>query len=314
MTLFNFIRALFTYSEGDGDDTDDRLEEGDFFDELEDEESEGDDEGKGDETDDDDTDDDDADDADDDDDDDDDDDEDGESDDDDSDESGEGAEEEEEPQADSAALALRAAIKTRLDAAKAAKGDGAPSIDMPTVKAIKEAFPNVNEDDVEQISKIAAMVVQQTLSSYDSKIVRPVVEANEAIARANRLERGVREFNTEYPGALKNPKVSEAMSSIYDEMAKEYGVEGADSVSVEEYFLMTGAKGKKVAKKAAKGAVQKAADDQKKKAVKATTKPGHVAKMKAGKGRRKKGDPDSEAVKETMTYIRKRHIDPFTIR
>ena len=226
-----------------------------------------------------------------------------------SDESGEGAGEEGAgPMPGASAFALEHAVKARLSVRKDSS-DSDFELDIPTVEDLAAEFPDMHNDDLQGISRVAAAIVKKTISAYDNKRVGSVIKASTEAKRASELEAGVREFLTKYPDAFGESGVEDAMSAKYQELAAEFDVPTADSVSVEEYYLMVGGSAKPV-RASGKGKQAAKAAAQKNSATRANARHGTIAKVKTGKQKRRK---DEDLLAQTAKHIQQHHFNPFTM-
>ena len=290
-----------SFLDGEDDDGEDGGEDDDSAGDAEDQGDEGDTDG---DTDDEDSDDDDGEDADDDDEDD------SESDEEDSDESGDEAGEEdlEPPVAGASALALEQAVKSRLTTEKAGSTTaGELDVEVPTLEELQRDFPEMHEDDLTGIRSVSAHIIKKALRGYDDTRVKPVITASDKNARAALLEQGVRTFMDRYPNAFARPGVEAAMSAKYQELAADFDVEYADSVTVEEYYLMIGGQDKPQQKPVGKSTKKAAA--QKRKSRRAVNTPGSIARVKTG-GKRK-GSGERRLLKKTAATIQRTQFNPF---
>lgn len=219
---------------------------------------------------------------------------------------------------DAVALAIRTAVKARLSAQKDTQGKAEEAtkftVSMPSVEALKEIpdLKDVDDEDLKRIHAIAAAVVKQAVSTFYEGTTKPFVESLTKHTKAQRAQESAAAFNKKYPGVLKEEANRVAMLAVYDELSKEFGKDLAESVSLEELYLASGAKGKKAAAKATEGIVSKAAEQQKAEATKAQQTTERVARVRAGGP--SKRDPETDIRRSTFDHIRRTTFQPFVIR
>ncbi len=255
----------------------------------------------------------------DDDDDDDDDDEDAESTDDDTDSEGAGGEERVDP---AISLTLQRNWEGRMEvASKQTRPDPLAvirnsNLEIPEATRAKVTKLFEEEKDIDAIATVLQELAPALFSAYDEARVAPVMDAAEITSRAQRLERGVTDFDKSYPGA-RTDDINQAMADKYDEFKQKYGYKAADAVPVDDYFVMAGgvlpkkkAESKKKPKR--KGKSRKArAEEEKRRSLSTTREPSRVARPKnpkGGKGRRRKSTED---VDETFDAVQATRFDPF---
>lgn len=214
-------------------------------------------------------------------------------------------------------LALRTALRARLAAQKETSGREKPKdfiVSMPSVESLKEIpdLKDVDDEDLKRIHAIAAAVVKQAVSTFYEGTTKPFMESLTKHTKQQRAQESVAVFNKKYPSALKNEEVKKAMLAVYDELDKEFGRDLAESVSLEELYLASGAKGAKAAKKATEGIVSKAAEQQKAEATKAQQPTERVARVRTGGP--SKPDAEGDIRRATFDHIRRTTFQPFVIR
>lgn len=214
-------------------------------------------------------------------------------------------------------LALRSALRARLAAQKETRGREKPDefiVSMPSVESLKQIddLKDVDDEDLKRIHAIAAAVVKQAVSTFYEGTTKPFVDSLQKHTKAQRAQESVVAFNKKHPNALKNEDTKKAMLAVYDELDKEFGRDLAESVSLEELYLASGAKGAKAAKKATEGIVSKAAEQQKAEATKAQQPTDRVARVRTSGS--SKPDAEGDIRRSTFDHIRRTTFQPFVIR
>lgn len=237
-----------------------------------------------------------------------------ESDEEDADESGEGGEE----GVDSvAAMALRRNWETRFESMGRQVPQDPMSVvktkELPITDGLRSKVTKLFEEekDIEAIIEVVRDVAPALLGAYDESRVAPVVDAAQITSRNQRLIAAIEDFDAKYPGAREG--VNDKMADLYDEMQEKYGYVYADSIPVEDYFVMAGGSMPKASPKAKpkKSKAKANAEAEKRRAVKATRQPDRISKSRP-KGRKRKSAGQQE-VDETFEAVRQTRFDPFTM-
>jgi hypothetical protein len=209
-------------------------------------------------------------------------------------------------------IILEQSVEARLASLQVGQAEPDFSVEPLTVQEMIEDDPSLADIDEGQVKILArqnAKAEERAARRMYKKYIEPMQQTSSAAERNAAINNNIATFERNYPGALTEP-MQKKMLAVYNGFFNRHGRDKADTIGIEELYVLAGGD-LEGARKPRKTSAKAKARKQKRKALAAQGQAGKIATLRTG-GKRRRGK-DDDLAKATIQHIRSTNINPFTL-